>query len=165
VDASRVFRRRGGSAPYRPGMPRNAPRGLVARCLAAAGLVVAAVLPGWMLADAVEGWIGEPLLGWMCSGGWTAAAVAVLAPHVSYRRRDAVLGAVPVLGWYVVCVLAWRAGLLPFRDWEPRPDELWRARWLPGEDNVGLWRADSRRVPVRRPVRRPARRRESLQRR
>ncbi len=137
-------------APYRPGMTGNVPRGLTSRCLLAAGLFVAAVLPGWILAEYVEDWTARPLLGWIVSGGWTAAAVAVLAPRVSYRRRDAVLGAVPVLGWYVVCVLAWRAALLPLRDWEPRPDETWRARWLPGEEHLGLWRMDGPRVPVRR---------------
>ena len=150
-----------GRAPYRPGMHTLAPRGLVARCLVAAGLFAGAVLPGWVLAEYVEGWTGRPVLGWACSSGWTAAAVALLAPRVSYRRCDAVLGAIPVLGWYLVCVLAWRAGLLPLRDWEPRPDELWRARWLTGEENLGLWRVDVRRMPARRPVRR----RESLQRR
>ena len=155
-----MFRPRTPCGTYRPVMPESVPRGLTARCIAAAGVFIAAVLPGWLLAEQIESWTAQPLLGWLCSSGWTAAAVVVLAPRVSYRRRDAVLGAVPVVGWYLVCVLAWRAALLPLRDWEPRSDELWRARWLPGEEHVGLWRADSRRTPPRRPAqRRPLQRR------
>jgi len=67
----------------------------------------------------------------------------VLAPWGSYRTRDGWLGAVPLYGWYLTCVLCWRVALLPYRDWEPRPDELCRARWLTG-DKLGLWRADGR---------------------
>ncbi|HEY0000863.1 MAG TPA: hypothetical protein VGB74_10445, partial [Actinoplanes sp.] len=72
---------------------------------------------------------------------WCGLAVRVLGPRASYRRRDGWLGALPLYGWYLICVLCWRVALLPYRDWDPRPDELWRARWLTG-DRLGLWRAD-----------------------
>jgi hypothetical protein len=117
------------------------PRGLVGRAAVAAGLFAASVVPGWTLGGTLEGWTGWALLDLLVTGGWSAGAVYLLAPRASYRRRDAVLGMVPLLGWYLTCVLAWRVALLPYRDWEPRADELWRARWLTG-DLVGLWRAD-----------------------
>jgi hypothetical protein len=81
------------------------------------------------------------LLDWLVTCLWTAFAVGVLAPYASYRRRDALLGLVPLAGWYLACVISWRVALLPYRDWEPRPEELWRARWLTG-DLIGYWRAD-----------------------
>jgi hypothetical protein len=143
-------------SPEEPGTGgTRRPRGLLSRCVLAAAIFVAAVLPGWLLADTVDDWTRWRLLGWMCSGGWTAAFVRVLAPRVSYRGRDAVLGGVPVYGWYLACVLAWRAALLPLRDWEPRPEEMWRARWLTGVEYAGLWRADRRRLPDRTVVARP----------
>ncbi|MGA5302993.1 hypothetical protein ACPCHT_23890 [Nucisporomicrobium flavum] len=123
--------------------PRAAarPRGPVSRSLIAAGIFAAAVLPAWMLGDAAENWTGLSLLDWIVTCVLSGAAVYVLAPHGSYRRRDAVLGVVPFYGWYLISVLSWRIALLPLRDWEPRQDELWRARWLTG-DLIGYWRTD-----------------------
>jgi hypothetical protein len=118
-----------------------APRGLVSRSVLAALIFAATVVPGWTLGDLAERWTGWSLLDWLVTWGWSAAAVVVLAPHASYRRRDAWQGLVPLWGWYLTSVLSWRTALLPYRDWEPRDDELWRARWLPGE-LVGYWRAD-----------------------
>jgi hypothetical protein len=117
------------------------PRALVARSVLAALVFAGAVVPGWALGGLIERWTGWGLLDWFVTWAWSAAAVVVLAPHTSYRRRDAWQGLVPVWGWYLACVLSWRAALLPLRDWEPRTDELWRARWLTG-DLVGYWRAD-----------------------
>jgi hypothetical protein len=68
--------------------------------------------------------------------------VAAGAPYASYRRQDGFAGAVPIYGWYLAGVLSWRLALLPYRDWEPRRDELWQARWLTG-DLIGHWRADA----------------------
>jgi hypothetical protein len=87
------------------------------------------------------------VLDWLLTGAWSALAVYLLAPLSSYRRRDAWLALVPLLGWYLTAVLAWRVALLPYRDWEPRPEELWRARWLTG-DLIGFWRVDA--VPAKR---------------
>lgn len=118
-----------------------APRGLVSRSLIAAAVFAAAVVPGWTLGDLAEHWSGWGLLDWLVTCGWSGAVVLVLGPYGSYRRRDAVLGMVPLVGWYLAGVLSWRVALLPLRDWEPRADELWRARWLTG-DLIGYWRAD-----------------------
>jgi hypothetical protein len=128
------------------------PRGPVSRSLLAAGIFAAAVVPGWTLGDLAERWTGSGLLDWLLTSLWSAVAVAVLGPWSSYRRRDAWLGLVPLFGWYLTALMAWRVALLPYRDWEPRPDELWRARWLTG-DLVGYWRADAPPPPARRPVR------------
>jgi peptidoglycan/LPS O-acetylase OafA/YrhL len=117
------------------------PRGLVGRSVLAAGIFAAAVVPGWTLGGLVERWTGWGLLDWFVTCAWTAAAGYALAPYSSYRRRDAWLALLPLLGWYLVSVMSWRVALLPYRDWEPRGDELWRARWLTG-DLIGYWRAD-----------------------
>ncbi|HET9518966.1 MAG TPA: hypothetical protein VFO77_14690 [Actinoplanes sp.] len=128
---------------------RATPRGLVSRSLIAATVFAAAVVPGWTLGELVERWTGWVLLDFTVTTGWSAVAVYVLAPYASYRRRDALLALVPLLGWYLTCVLSWRVALLPYRDWEPRADELWRARWCAG-DLVGFWRAEPLPVPTRR---------------
>ena len=126
-----------------------APRGLVSRSVIAAAVFAAVVVPGWTFGDLTERWTGNGLLDWLVTCGWCAAAVWLLAPRSSYRRRDAVLGLVPLLGWYLTALMAWRVALLPYRDWEPRADELWRARWLTG-DLIGYWRCDSTAPPQRR---------------
>jgi hypothetical protein len=117
------------------------PRGLVSRSLVAVAVFAAAVVPGWTLGDLAERWTGNGILDWLITCAWCGAAVAVLGPRASYRRRDAWLGAVPLFGWYLVALMSWRVALLPYRDWEPRADELWRARWLTG-DLIGYWRCD-----------------------
>ena len=127
---------------------RASPRGPVGRSLIAALLFAAAVVPGWALGDLAERWTGSGLLDWLVTGCWAALAVRLLAPWGSYRPRDAWLGLVPLYNWYLLCVLGWRVALLPYRDWEPRDDELWRARWLTG-DLLGYWRADAP-APARR---------------
>ncbi|MEU4219317.1 hypothetical protein [Actinoplanes sp. NPDC026623] len=117
------------------------PRGLVGRSLIAAAVFVCAVVPGWKLGGLAERWTGQGLVDWAVTWAWSGLVVFVLGPYGSYRRRDAALGAVPLYGWYLAGVLSWRVALLPLRDWEPRDDEFWRARWLTG-DLVGYWRAD-----------------------
>lgn len=118
------------------------PRGLVARAFLAVLLFAAAVVPAWTLGDLAEDWTGWGLLDWLVTCAGNAVAVRLLAPLGSYRPRDAWLGLIPIYGWYVTCVLCWRVALLPYRDWEPREDELWRARWLTG-DLLGYWRVDA----------------------
>lgn len=115
------------------------PRGLLARSVIAAAVFAAAVVPGWLLAGRVEEWTGGFLWGYLASTAYGTAAIAVLAPRCSYRRRDALFGLVPLVGYYVTCVLAWRVALLPFRDWEPRADELDRSRWLDDPGFEGTW--------------------------
>jgi hypothetical protein len=124
------------------------PRGLVGRSVLAVGIFAGAVVPGWTLGDLVERWTGWGLLDWFVTCAWTAAVVYLLAPYSSYRRRDAWLALLPLLGWYLVSVMSWRVALLPYRDWEPRGDELWRARWLTG-DLLGYWRADRQTAAVK----------------
>lgn len=118
------------------------PRGLISRSGIAAVLFTAAVLPGWTLGDLAENATGQPVLDWLITCAWSGLAVAVCAPHVSYRRVDGLAGAVPLYGWYLAAIISWRLSLLPYRDWEPRRDELWQARWLTG-DLIGHWRADA----------------------
>lgn len=117
------------------------PRGLVARASIAACLFAVAVVPGWTLGDLAEQATGWPVLDWLITCGWSGLAVAGGARWTSYRARDGLAGAIPLYGWYLAGVLSWRVALLPYRDWEPRRDELWRARWLTG-DLIGFWRAD-----------------------
>ena len=148
-----MFRRGPGGSSYRPGM-RDAPRGLTVRAGIAAVLFSVAVVPGWTLGDLAEDRTGWPVLDWAITCGWNGIAVAWCAPRCSYRRADGWLGAVPIYGWYLAGILSWRLALLPYRDWDPRRDELWQARWLTG-DRIGYWIA----APARRTVtaaRRPA---------
>ena len=128
------------------------PRGLTVRALLAVLLFAVAVVPAWTLGDLAGGWTGWGLLDWLVTCAGNAVAVRLLAPLGSYRPRDAWLGLIPIYGWYVTCVLCWRVALLPYRDWEPRDDELWRARWLTG-DLLGYWRADPAPAADRRPER------------
>ncbi|WP_328461631.1 hypothetical protein OHA21_33075 [Actinoplanes sp. NBC_00393] len=121
---------------------RPMPRGLVARATIAAALFAVAVVPGWTFGDLAEQRTGRPVLDWLVTCGWSGLAVAAYAPWSSHRRRDGWLGAVPLYGWYLAGILSWRLALLPYRDWEPRPDEQWQARWLTG-DLLGYWRADA----------------------
>ncbi len=123
------------------------PRGLVSRALIAAAVFAGAVVPGWTLGDLVEHWTGWAPLDWLITCGWCGLAVFALGPYGSYRRRDVLLGILPLYGWYVASVLSWRVALLPLRDWEPRADELWRARWLTG-GLIGYWRADPLPAPA-----------------
>jgi hypothetical protein len=117
------------------------PRGLLSRSLLAVVLFAIVIVPGWALGDLIEQWTGNGLLDWLATCAWSALAVRLLGPWGSYRPRDGWLGLIPLYGWYLTCVLCWRVALLPYRDWEPRRDELWRARWLTG-DLLGFWRAD-----------------------
>jgi hypothetical protein len=132
-------------------------RGLVGRSLVAVLLFALAVVPGWTFGNLAGSWTGNGLADWMVTCAFAGLAVRVLAPWGSYRARDGWLGAVPLYGWYLICVLCWRVALLPYRDWEPRPEELCRARWLTG-DRLGLWRADPMPRRHRRLVLRTARR-------
>ena len=120
----------------------SGPRGLTTRSALAAALFAVAVVPGWTLGDLAEDSTGQPVLDWLITCGWCGLAVAAGAPRASYRRIDGWLGAVPLYGWYLAGVISWRLALLPYRDWDPRRDELWQARWLTG-DLIGHWRADA----------------------
>jgi hypothetical protein len=128
------------------------PRGLLSRSLLAVVLFAIVIVPGWALGDLIEQWTGAGLLDWLATCAWSALAVRLLGPWGSYRPRDGWLGLIPLYGWYLTCVLCWRVALLPYRDWEPRRDELWRARWLTG-DLLGYWRADPAAGPEHRGVR------------
>ena len=80
------------------------------------------------------GLLGD-LTGWPAVSAWAVCApfTAWLAPQVSYRRRDALLGP------WAFLVVAWRVTLLPFRDWPPRDDEVPAARYVAAADFPGTW--------------------------
>src|SRR4029453_19679261 len=102
-------------------MERSAPpRGLTARSLVAVSVFAAAVVPGWALGDLAERVTGNGLLDWLITCASGAAAIAVLGPQASYRRRDAWLGAVPLLGWYLIALMSWRGARVPDRARETR---------------------------------------------
>ncbi len=50
--------------------------------------------------------------------------VALLAPLVSYRRRDVLLLLVPLWNLVVLWTIGSRISRLPHRDWPLRPDEI-----------------------------------------
>lgn len=49
--------------------------------------------------------------------------IALIAPRVSYRRRDALWALFPVAAYFVLVSFGWRLTYLPYRNWLPRPDE------------------------------------------
>lgn len=50
--------------------------------------------------------------------------IALLAPLVSYRRRDVLLLLVPIWGLVVMWTTGSRIAMLPYRDWPLRQDEI-----------------------------------------
>lgn len=50
--------------------------------------------------------------------------IALLAPLVSYRRRDVLLLLVPLWNLVVLWTIGSRISRLPYRDWPLRPDEF-----------------------------------------
>ncbi|WP_446216557.1 hypothetical protein [Micromonospora sp. IBHARD004] len=110
------------------------PLGPVPRTLIAALLVLGVTVPALIIRELVG---DDPLadIGWIAV---PAAATAWLAPRASYRRRDALLWLVGP-GLYIFAVIAWRLAFLPYRDWNPRPEEASHLRWLRDPQHAGLW--------------------------
>jgi hypothetical protein len=50
--------------------------------------------------------------------------IALLAPLVSYRRRDVLLLLVPLWNLVIIWTIGSRISRLPCRDWPLRPDEI-----------------------------------------
>jgi hypothetical protein len=83
--------------------------------------------------------------------------VAVFAPEVAYRRRDALTLLVPFRGVCVAWVIGARLAQLPHRDWPVRTEGVelpgrQMARILTAVNGYRLWR--QRRVPLRSDTRR-----------
>jgi hypothetical protein len=50
--------------------------------------------------------------------------IVLLAPLVSYRRRDVLLALVPIWNVVTIWTIGSRISRLPYRDWPLRPDEI-----------------------------------------
>lgn len=73
----------------------------------------------------------------------TAVLALLTLPLVSYRRIDfLIIAFVPVWGWIVTWRLGWRLALLPWRDWQPRYDEVPYTRYVPGTELYMLDRTE-----------------------
>ena len=100
------------SLPSGHGPQSRLPAGLVSRALIAAALFAVAVVPGWTLGDLVEHWTGWGLLDWLVTCGWTAVGGTRARPRSARTgARDALLGLVPLYGWYLTracCPGGWR---------------------------------------------------------
>jgi hypothetical protein len=59
-----------------------------------------------------------------------------LAPKVSYRRRDVMLGP------WMIGIIAWRIAYLPYHDWPPRDDEAPRAQYIREAEFGGEWKSE-----------------------
>ena len=57
-----------------------------------------------------------------------ASVTAWLAPRVAYRWFDGLWWLFPPLGLALLVQSVWRATLLPYRNWPPRPEEVQRLR-------------------------------------
>ncbi|MEU2613786.1 hypothetical protein ABZ570_19675 [Micromonospora sp. NPDC007271] len=111
----------------------------VPRALIAALLLVGVAVPSVIIRELIEAGTGH---GPLADLGWIAVPMMVtawLAPHASYRRRDALWWFVGPVGLFIFAVIAWRLASLPYRDWAPRPDEAPRMRWLHSGQQAGLW--------------------------
>ena len=54
----------------------------------------------------------------------SVSLIALLAPLVSYRRRDVLLLLVPLWNLVMIWTIGSRISRLPYRDWPLRPDEI-----------------------------------------
>jgi hypothetical protein len=115
------------------------PLGRGRRIVTAALLVGGVVVLSVSIRELIEGAIGRGPLADLGRIAVPMGVTAWLAPHGSYRRRDALWWFLPPAGLYIFAVIAWRVALLPYRDWPPRPDEASRVHWLPDRQRAGLW--------------------------
>jgi hypothetical protein len=106
-------------------------------------VLIMAVLIGlpWAASEATRNLNDEPSAGWPPPALVLFVAGALIARRVSYRWFDAFLLLIPLFGLIYVWRFAWRLAFLPYRDWEPRPDEP--ARWVkvahPSRPGAGLY--------------------------
>jgi hypothetical protein len=114
-------------------------------------LVVVAVNVGWL---GLKRQVIGPLFGNVGLSDWLTlifpvVCTAILAPHASYRRIDALHWFVPFIGAGLTIRLAWRVSLLPYRDWPPRKDEIPRMREVhhSGRSDRTLYRLERSRQP------------------
>ena len=99
-------------------------RVVAGRAAAFASLVVVSTDP--FVEGAVTAWVREHVNRHLVVQPALPALILVMSfvlPHVSYRRRDALMVLVPVWGLWIVGLAFYRLTGLPFRDWRPRPDE------------------------------------------
>src|SRR5580693_9233547 len=104
-----------------------APRGRSSRRLVSGTLTGLVVYAPWLAAELFP-------LDWRWAGGFSldyggllavlpsVVLVALLAPRVAYRRRDALLLLLPPCGFRIAWVIGTRLGQLPRRDWPERAD-------------------------------------------
>ena len=109
------------------------PRRYLVRVALAAMIDLTVVGAALVVSPPAEGRTGVVVSAFAAFAVLSALVVVVLAPLVSYRRRDALLG--PKVFWTV----AWRLAGLPYRDWPPRDDEVGRVRYLLEGDLPGRW--------------------------
>ncbi|SNS54953.1 hypothetical protein [Actinoplanes regularis] len=125
--------------------PIRPPRKYLTRVLLAGLLGLALLGPAGALSLVVEDATGNHTLGGLAAWLFSAPFVVWLAPKVSYRRRDALLGP------WMLGIIAWRISYLPYHDWSPRDDQVsltqclreaeFGAEWRP--EYAGLWRLRS----------------------
>jgi hypothetical protein len=104
-----------------------APRGRSWRRLVSGTLTGVVVYAPWLAAQQFP-------LHWRWAGGFSldygtllavlpsVVLIALLAPRVAYRRRDALLLLLPPWGFRIAWVIGTRLGQLPHRDWPERGD-------------------------------------------
>jgi hypothetical protein len=68
-------------------------------------------------------------IGLFLAAGLQLAIVPGTASRVSYRPVDVLFMFIPFYNLYFQCRIAWRLAYLPYRDWEPRADEV--DSWVP----------------------------------
>jgi hypothetical protein len=122
--------------------PIRPPRQYIVRVLIAGLVDIALIGSAAGLKVAVQDAAGSHDLAGLAAWFFSALFVVWLAPKVSYRRRDALLG--PCM----IGIIVWRIAYLPYRDWPPREDEVPHAQYIReaqfGADwepeYTGLWR-------------------------
>jgi hypothetical protein len=90
--------------------------------------------------------------GWPLGMAPGAALLALLAPRVGYRRRDALTALALIPGIRLAWIVGTRLSQLPYRDWTPRADAIpfpsrWERRAVLLGAAVHHWRRRSARRP------------------
>jgi hypothetical protein len=116
--------------------PITPPRKYLTRVLLAGLLDIVLLGSASTLSLIVQDATGSHALASLAVWLFSAPFAVWLAPKVSYRRRDALLGP------WMMGIIAWRMAYLPYHDWPPRDDEVPQAQCIREAEFGGEWKPE-----------------------